>query len=135
MRLADSYDATMTNFLLILRGDADADLSDHSPAEIAALLDEYEQWAAALGDRVISVEKATPRDARVIGRDGAERAGPHGDAADVVSGFYVIKADDLDQAAGLCAGHPCLRFGSIEVRELQPNGASAAADAARGAGA
>ncbi|MGC6487674.1 MAG: YciI family protein [Planctomycetota bacterium] len=110
----------MADFLLILRGDASADLTDHSPTALAELLAAYQQWATSLGPRLRAAEKAWPRGARVVGPDGAAAEGPHGDGADVVSGFYVVSADDLDHATRLCAGHPCLRTGSIEVRELQP---------------
>jgi hypothetical protein len=116
----------MADFLLILRGDASADLTDHSPTALAALLAEYEQWAAQLGDRVVASTKSWAQPARVVRSDGQTAEGPHGAPADVVSGFYVVTADDLEHATQLCAGHPCLRFGSIEVRELQQNEALSA---------
>jgi hypothetical protein len=124
------YDTPMADFLLILRGDASADLTDHSPAALAALLAEYEQWAAQLGDRVAASTKSWASPARVVRSDGQTTQGPHGAPADVVSGFYVVTADDLEHATRLCAGHPCLRFGSIEVRELEENEARAAGQGA-----
>ena len=126
-RRRERYDSIMADFLLILRGDANADLSAHSPAQLAELLEEYEQWTTALGDRVLAAEKVWTERARVVRSDGAASEGPHGDAAEVVSGFYIVSADDLEHATQLCSGHPCLRFGSIEVRELQPNPARAQA--------
>ena len=41
-----------------------------------------------------------------------------------MGGYYVISADDYDHAERLCLHHPHFRFGSIEIREVDPMGAS-----------
>ena len=45
--------------------------------------------------------------------------GPFADTKEVFGGFYVLEADDLDQATAMAARIPALRLGgTIEVRPL-----------------
>lgn len=65
----------------------------------------------------------TPRDMAVsVRRDGVS-AGPHLDAREVVAGFYVINADDLDAAVAIAATNPAVREGgAVEVRPVHSGG-------------
>ena len=55
------------------------------------------------------------RDGRVLVTDG-----PFAETKEQLAGFYLIEADDLDQALELAAGIPPARVGSIEVRPIRP---------------
>ena len=109
----------MSRFLLILRGDATADLTQLAPAEFAAQLGAYHAWAAGLGPRLIRASELAGSALRLVTADGAAPGDASG--ADALSSAYEVEAEDLDHAASLCAGHPGLRFGSIEVRAVQPD--------------
>lgn len=46
--------------------------------------------------------------------------GPYAEAKDVIGGYSVVEAKDLDQAAELAKGCPILEVGgSVEVRQIQ----------------
>ena len=53
-------------------------------------------------------------------RDGVRSTtdGPYAEAKEVLVGYYVIKADSLDEALDWAAKIPDARFGSIEVRPV-----------------
>ena len=109
----------MSRFLLILRGDATADLTKLAPAELAAQLGAYHHWATGLGARLIRTAVLDAGALRQVTPQGAAATAAQGPEA--VTSVYEVEADDLDHAAALCDGHPGLRFGSIEVRAVQPD--------------
>jgi hypothetical protein len=65
-----------------------------------------------------SVHTATTvrvRDGKVSVTDG-----PFAETKEQLTGFYMIEAQDLDEAIRLAAGIPPARVGSIEVRPIRP---------------
>lgn len=44
--------------------------------------------------------------------------GPFAETKEQLGGFYMIEAEDIDQAASIAAAIPGARFGSIEVRPI-----------------
>jgi hypothetical protein len=61
---------------------------------------------------------ATARSVRV--RDGKQMVtdGPFVETREVLGGFYLIEAQDLDEAIGIAARHPGQRHGGVEIRPL-----------------
>ena len=115
----------MPKFMLILRADVTVDYSQLTPDDFGQILAEYEAW----GEKMVSSghmdlgRKLTDQGGRVIWPRGSKtkvevKDGPYVESKEVVGGFYVLKAKDYAEAVKLCEGHPNLRFGSIEVREV-----------------
>jgi hypothetical protein len=64
-------------------------------------------------------EPLAPRGTVVRGRQRAVTDGPYVEAKDLVAGFIVVEAQDLDQATDLATGCPILDGdGSVEVRPV-----------------
>jgi hypothetical protein len=56
----------------------------------------------------------------VKGKQKIVNDGPYAEAKDVISGYIVVEATDLDHAAELCKGCPILEAeGSVEVRPIR----------------
>jgi hypothetical protein len=57
-------------------------------------------------------------------REGRERVldGPFAESKEVIAGYFVIEAADLDAAVRIAARCPNAEFGSVEVREIVPMG-------------
>jgi hypothetical protein len=53
------------------------------------------------------------RDGKAITTDG-----PFAETKEQLGGFYLVEADDLDQAIAIAARIPSARFGTIEVRPI-----------------
>jgi hypothetical protein len=53
-------------------------------------------------------------------RDGKSMVtdGPFAETREVLGGFYLIDAKDLDEAIGIAARHPGARIGTVEVRPV-----------------
>lgn len=59
------------------------------------------------------------RAGRVVGKTGVVTDGPYAEAKDIVLGFLVVEARDLDHAAEIAAGCPMARGGGlVEVRPV-----------------
>jgi hypothetical protein len=95
-----------------------------SPAEWAAMMQEYgafNEWLQASGmhlggEALKDVSDATTvavRDGRRIVTDG-----PFAETKEVLGGYYLIKAPDLDAAIDVAARIPGAKFGKVEIRPI-----------------
>lgn len=113
-----------SEFLVISRGQWDPRLSRE---EIQAAIDEFYVWH----DRLVAEGRMRPgsrlaHTGRTVFRDGLVTDGPYGETKEVIGGFWTILAADLDEAARIGAGNPCLRCGLFfELRPLEGVKASA----------
>ena len=48
--------------------------------------------------------------------------GPFAEAKEVIAGYFVIEAPDVESAVAIAAKCPNAEFGSVEVREIVPMG-------------
>jgi hypothetical protein len=48
--------------------------------------------------------------------------GPFAESKEVIAGYFIIEAPDLDAAVHIAAACPSAEFGSVEVREIVPMG-------------
>ena len=101
-----------------------------------------ERWAAcsdlecadyvhklAAGQRLLAAEPLHPAHTattvRVRGGEVTLFDGPFAETREMLAGFYLVDAKDLNEAIQLAAGIPPARYGSVEVRpvrelQLQP---------------
>jgi hypothetical protein len=98
-------------------GQIEPDPTDTSEPESFPWLDEVQGrgiWVA--GDQL-----APPRRARSVRvRDGKTMVtdGPFAETKEVIGGFDIIKAESIEEAVEIAAGHPAAAIGTIEVRPL-----------------
>jgi hypothetical protein len=61
---------------------------------------------------------------KVRTRDGRQRVldGPFAESKEVIAGYFVIEAADVDEAVRISARCPNAAFGSVEIREIVPMG-------------
>ena len=118
----------MPKFMLALRGEANPDYSQFSPEDMQKIIQEYDAWAGKLASQglLLDGEKLTDEGGMVMmpEEDGSVtiKDGPYLETKEVLGGIYLIKANDYAHAAELCQGHPNFRFGSIEIRQIDPMG-------------
>jgi hypothetical protein len=88
------------------------------PAEVMEANALAGERIAAMGVRVLSDQALQPvAKARTIHRGGLVTDGPFLESKEVVAGFFVIEADDLDQAVAVGRLLPIMD-GAVEVRPL-----------------
>lgn len=97
-----------------------------SPAEIGAVFAEYGRLSADLraAGKLLAGEPLEPtatastvrvRDGKTLVTDG-----PFAETREQLGGFYLVEAENLDDALAIAARIPSAREGSIEVRPVTP---------------
>jgi hypothetical protein len=112
----------MRRFLVLPR-DPEGSWDEVSPAEMQRIVERYVAWTRRLAEegRLEVGEKLRDGEGRVLRRragalDAAD--GPFVEAKEVVGGFWILRAEDLEAAQALLADCPHLEIGSLEVREI-----------------
>jgi hypothetical protein len=114
----------MPNFLVIAR-DVPGERTELSPEEIQRVIERYHAWGMALAaqHRLVDVHKLRDGSGRVVrGAAGGMSVidGPFAEGKEIVGGYWVIQADDLDDAVEALASHPHLQSkGALEIREIE----------------
>lgn len=102
----------------------DLDWSSPDQAAITAEYGEFGQAAAAIirGGAAL-YPTATATTVRVTGGKGGEVVtsdGPYAETKDVLTGFFLLECDDLDDAVARAAAIPGAWYGAVEVRPVIP---------------
>src|SRR5271170_1781511 len=122
-------------FLLLIYG-VEANFAKMNPQDLASMVEEYGKFTQEIaksghyrgGERLKPVAAATTvrvRDGKRVTTDG-----PFAETKEQLAGFYMIDANDLDEAIAVAARIPGARIGSIEVRPIFAR--EALADSAKG---
>jgi len=112
----------MKEFLLLIRQDADA--LDNLPPE--DLRHHARKFAAYIGSLMKEgkLKSAQPLESGgrvVIGRNGVTRDGPFNESKEVVAGYFLILADDIEDAVRVARANPVFQDieAMIEVRPIR----------------
>ena len=111
----------MATFMLLVR-DEGFDFSKLPPAEASSILKLYGAWSRMLkaaGRHKYDMKLADEggKSLKIKGRD-VVVDGPYADSKEVIGGFYIIEAENYDDAVEVAKGCPCLTYGgSVEIRE------------------
>jgi hypothetical protein len=113
----------MPHFVLIAR-DRPESFAHLSPAEMEGILQRYMAWGEALVEagHWESGQKLAEGVGCVMGPGGSVTDGPYAESKEVVGGFWILEARDLDQARELAADCPHLEFGTLEIRAVDTMG-------------
>ena len=86
-------------------------------------MEKWVVWFKELNDRGVLKNPGHPLDftGKVVnGNQKIVKDGPYAEAKDLVGGFIVVEAENIDHAAELAKGCPILEVGgSVEVRPVQ----------------
>ena len=99
--------------------------SAHAPDSTAEDRDECDSHASDLTETgaMVAAYALTPRDMATSIRGDSITDGPFIDSKEIVAGFYVIEAPDLDAALAIAATNPVVRDGGgVEVRPVHSGG-------------
>jgi hypothetical protein len=109
----------MSEFAFLYRGrDTDA-----SPEQMQKTLEKWTAWFKDLSAKghIKDIGHPLEHNGKVVkGNQKTVTDGPFAEAKDIVGGFTLVEARDLEQAAELSKGCPILETGgSVEVRPIQ----------------
>jgi hypothetical protein len=112
-------------FMLILAEDPELVATDEQRQQAVQRVGEYAM--GLVGDGVLkggSPLHPVTEAKKVRTRDGSERVldGPFAESKEVIAGYFIIEAPDMDAAVAVAARCPNAKFGSVEVRQIVPMG-------------
>ena len=103
----------------------DVPMDQWTPEEISAHVQYMQDWAARLEGTGEFVDgQALSPEGTFVRYDGEGRPpvtdGPFAETKEQLAGFYMIEADNMDEALALASRIPPARVGSVEVRPVRP---------------
>ena len=108
----------MSEYVFLYRGGS----RDGSPAEMQQVMQKWVSWLTGLAEKGHIKDRGQPLERSgklVTGRQKTVTDGPFAEAKDVIGGYTLVEARDLDQAVDLSKGCPIFeRDGAVEVRPV-----------------
>lgn len=111
----------MAQYAVLIYAHDSAHAPDATPAATETCDEHAEELVAA--DSMLVAYALTPRDLATSIRADGVTDGPFVDAKEIVAGFYIIEAPDLDTALAIAGTNPVVREGGgVEVRPVHSGG-------------
>jgi hypothetical protein len=98
---------------------------EFTPEMIQAVIQKYNNWAAKLQAAgcltgINKLRDELGRNIQGFGKNQVVTDGPYAETKEVIGGYWIIKAENYDEAVRLASDCPSLEFGGrIEVREVE----------------
>ncbi len=106
----------MQEFLLILKGDG---MNHLSPDELQKLLSDYKSWVTNLGDKYIGGQRLEDNGALLTNpNEEILTDGPFLESKEIIAGYFLIAAENQEEANNIVKSSPHLGLYKIEVRPL-----------------
>ena len=108
----------MEKFMLIFQGGMHGNAS---PEQMQAQMGKWMAWIDKLAknDQYVAGEPLLPGGKLITGNKKNVTDGPYTEGKEVVGGFFLIKAKDINEAVKICDDYPDFENGgSIQVRQV-----------------
>jgi hypothetical protein len=111
----------MAQYAVLIYADDSAHAPDATPEDLEECTDHADDLAET--GTMVAAYALTPRDMATSIRADGIIDGPFLDSKEVVAGFYVLEAPDLDAALAMARTNPVVRQGGgVEVRPVHSGG-------------
>lgn len=110
----------MEKFMLIFQGEI-SNNKQPSPDEMQASMAKWMAWIDKLAKagKYVAGEPLLPGGKLIKGSHKGVTDGPYAEGKEIVGGFFIINAEDYNEAVSLCADYPDYASGgSIQVRQV-----------------
>jgi hypothetical protein len=110
----------MKEFALLFRQPR-FDRSKITPSEMQGLVKKWDDWKATISKegKMASEGQRLAAEGRVLKTGGVITDGPFVEIREILGGFIVVKAENLEEATTLAHGCPALENGgSVEIRPI-----------------
>ncbi len=109
----------MSKFLYLFRG-GDAQRTQQSPEEMQAHMEIWKNWMGGLAGKGQLVDGLPlGKEGKVVASGAAITDGPFAEGAEIVGGYLIVNAANLDEAVEISKGCPIFEHnGTVEVREI-----------------
>lgn len=111
----------MKEYMLLIRNEFDHQ-AHWSPDQHREFLEKCERYIGRLNDagKLISAQPLVREGKMVSGTHGAWNEGLFRDSAEVIVGYYHVRADDMNDAVAIAKENPEFEFGTTARVEVRP---------------
>ena len=112
----------MREFMLVLI-DNPADFAHMTPEEMEGIVARYTAWKDRMvaGGRMVDGRKLKDEGGKILRKEGGRTVvvdGPYIEAKEVFGGYFLVLAEDWDDALRIAADCPHAEFGVTHVKEI-----------------
>jgi len=110
----------MNEFVLIFRNDFHPEVK-FSPEEMQNIMQQWQAWMGGMAAKglLASSGNRLGGDGKTVRPSNVVTNGPYAEIKEMISGYIIVKAGDIDGAAELAKGCPILNVGgNVEVRNI-----------------
>jgi hypothetical protein len=109
----------MKEFVLIVRLEELPEVK-FSPADLQPLMNVWEKWMDNIIAQNILVSRGNrlAADGRTIKNGRVITNGPYAETKEIIGGYFIIRANSIDEAAEIAKSAPIIGNGTIEVRDI-----------------
>ena len=92
-----------------------------SPTELNAVVQEYVGWRRKMGaeGKVTGGHKLKDEGGKHLTAAGV-KDGPYAEVSELIGGLFIIQADGYDEAVAIAKSCPHVKYGRVELREIEP---------------
>ncbi len=112
----------MNDFLLIFRNKPQEEIQ-LSPEQIQAMMKPWQDWMGSLAaqNKLVNSGNRLANEGKVLKADNFITDGPYVEIKELIGGYIIIRANDLEEATELSKGCPILHAGgNVEIRKIIP---------------
>jgi len=106
----------------IFYGNLDKRSQFNQSSEAAQLMSKYQEWSQKIAAKTLLAHKLKDGSGRKLElQSGQVKDGPFIETKETIGGFYIVEANNYEEALELAKGCPTLLFqgGYVEVREVE----------------
>lgn len=110
----------MKDFMMLFHSEPNPNFQP-SPEEIQAEVKRWQDWMGgiAASGKLKSEGDALGFEGKTMNSDGTVTDGPYAEVKELVGGYVIVTAENVDEAIGLAKGCPVLENGGkVEVRDI-----------------
>lgn len=105
----------MKQFLVLLKGKHEL---DYSPEQLQKRIEEYREWVSMIESHYVSDNRLERKGTLIRSESDIVSDGPFLEAKEIIAGFIILRADDLEQAVEIAKTSPLLNHFEIMVRPM-----------------
>lgn len=110
----------MKEFLMIFRNEFKPDFKP-TAEQIQASIKQWQDWIGGIAaqGKFVGTNRLSSADAKVMKPNNVITDGPYAELKEIVGGYLIVNAENVDQALKLAEGCPIFGSGgNVEVREV-----------------
>ena len=108
----------MTEFALIFRNEPTPNFKP-SQEQLQEILKEWGAWFEKMGanEQIVNMGSRLSSEGRTVNANNSISVGPYAEVKEIITGYIVVRAENIDGATEIAKGCPILKVGgNVEIR-------------------